>query len=120
MTDDNQSQSFGEYIRSQRQEFGLRQEESIHHFGVGRDDMLMWENEGRVPSRSHYDRLTEILGLNSESIASELRLAGSGKAQSHTLGDMIKRKRSKLNMTQKDIGRCFSVGPSTVCDWESC
>jgi len=59
-----QLQTLGDHIRARRLDLGLLQKDVAEIIGVITDTITNWEKGRNQPMRSHYLKITKVLGYN--------------------------------------------------------
>jgi transcriptional regulator with XRE-family HTH domain len=122
-----QPKTFGEHLRKQRFNLGIRQSEAALRLGVSKRTLSLWETDNIYPTWAYQPRLIEYLGCDpftnqalggpkgneSPSVAI---LAPTGLL---TFGQRIMARRVELRKNRTECAQEIGVSVKTLWGWET-
>lgn len=115
--------SFGSFIRYERKNKGLTQEEIADSLNIVTPVLSKWENDKCVPALAYICKLCSVLEISIDDCISCERTGNTELPPENydaiELGNTIKNLRIKNGWSQEEVGKKLFVTSQTVSKWEN-
>lgn len=110
--------SFGDLIKTRRQQLGLTLEQVGNHCGVGKSTVRKWET-GMIQNmrRDKIAQLAEILKIELTELIGTVNATTSEEEARRAFVNSLDRLMKLRGITQADISQAMNLTASTVSDW---
>ena len=104
---------FGQFVGARRQELRLSRAELADALDVAQSTVVSWELGYRVPGAKHLTRLSQVLSVDTASLAAAL----PRRSARTTLGDLILSRQRELGLRSADVAHLTGTTEATVSRW---